>query len=181
MNASALEDITISESYISKYSKGKFISKANARRNELKTFNMQKAYENASNQSTSYAWKKFLEDYPNHDEAFAIKKRIIKLEVEEIIGDKETGQIPSFTQNSGSSYSSNSTVKITNNTSCGLTVRYSGPDVEMILIPVGSTKSIYLSSGNYKIAASACGSNYAGSESLNGEYGSTFYIRTTRF
>lgn len=164
-NASSSEDITISESYISKYPTGKYISKANARRSELKILNMQKAYDLASSQNTSYSWKKFLEDYPNHDEASAIRKRIIKLEVDEISGDKETGQMPTFNQY-GSSYSSSSTVRITNNTGCELTVRYSGPDVEMILIPVGSTRSVSLSSGSYKIAASACGANYAGSESL---------------
>jgi hypothetical protein len=179
-NASNSEDITISESYISKYPTGKYISKVNARRIELKILNMQKAYDLASSQNTSYSWKKFLEDYPNHDEASAIRKRIIRLEVDEISGDKETGQMPTFNQY-GSGYSSSSTVRITNNTGCELTVRYSGPDVEMILIPVGSTRSVSLSSGSYKIAASACGTNYAGSESLQGEYGSTFYISTTRY
>jgi hypothetical protein len=44
----------------------------------------------------------------------------------------------------------------------------------MILIPVGSTRSVNLSSGSYKIAASACGANYASSRKPTGEYGSTF-------
>ena len=35
---------------------------------------LQKAYDLASSQNTSYSWKKFLEDYPNHDEASAIRK-----------------------------------------------------------------------------------------------------------
>jgi len=64
---------------------------------------MQKASDLASSQNTSYSWKKLLEDYPNHDEAAAIRKRIIRLEVDEISGDKETGQIPTFNQY-GSSY-----------------------------------------------------------------------------
>lgn len=178
--ASNSDDIAISESYISKYPIGKYISKAIAKRSELEMLKIQKAYDVASMQNTSFYWKKFLEDYPNYDEAPAISKRIIRLEVDEITGYKETGQMPSFNQY-GSSYSSSSTVRITNNTGCALTVRYSGPDVEMILIPVGSTNSVNLTSGRYKIAASACGSNYAGSESLQGEYGSTFYISTTRY
>lgn len=179
-NANTSDDVVISESYINKYPKGRYISKANSRRKELMILNMQRAYDAASNQNTSYFWKTFLEDYPNHDEASAIRKRIIRLEVDEILGDRETGQMPTFNQY-GTSYSSSSIVRITNNTGCELTVRYSGPDVEMILIPVGSTKSVSLSSGSYKIAASACGANYAGSESLHGEYGSTFYISTTRY
>lgn len=179
-NASISDDISYAESYISKYPRGKYIGKAVARRSELKVLNMQKAYDAALNQNTSYVWKKFLEDYPNHVEAAAIRKKIIRLEVDEISGDRETGQIPSFNQYN-SSYSSNSSVAITNNTGCELTVRYSGPDAEIITIPSGGTRKVYLSSGSYKIAASACGANYAGTESLHGEYGSTFYITTSRY
>lgn len=178
--ASSSEDISLSDQYISKYPNGNYLSNATARRNQLLALNLQKAYEYASSQNTSYAWKKFLEDYPNHDEANAIRKRIISLEVDEISRDKTTGEMPTFSQ-LGSSYSANSAVEITNNTGCELTVRYSGPDVEMIIIPAGGTQSVYLSSGNYKIAASACGSNYAGLESLYGRYGSTFYIRRTTY
>lgn len=179
-SASTSDDISYSESYISKYPKGKYITKAVSRRSELKALNMQKAYDIALSQNTSYGWKKFLEDYPNHDEAASIRKKIIRLEVDEISGDRETGQIPSFNQYN-SSYSSNSSVAITNNTGCELTVRYSGPDAEMITIPSGGTRTVYLSSGSYKIAASACGENYASTENLHGQYGSTFYITTTRY
>jgi hypothetical protein len=41
--------------------------------------------------------EKFLEDYLNHDEA-SVRKRIIRLEVDEISGDRETGQMPTFNQ-----------------------------------------------------------------------------------
>jgi len=179
-NASTLDDISYSESYISKYPRGKFSDKAVARINELKILNMQKGYAEALNQNSSYIWKKFLEKYPNHIEAASIRKKIIRLEVDEILGDRETGQIPSFNQ-FNSQYSSNSSVAITNNTGCELTVRYSGPDAEIIAIPSGGTRTVYLTSGIYKIAASACGANYAGTEDLHGEYGSKFYITTSRY
>ena len=179
-NASISDDISYSESYISKYPKGKYVGKAVSRRSELKALNLQKAYDEALNLNTSYGWKKFLEGYPDHIEVSSIRKKIIRLEVDEIAGDRETGQIPSFSQyNSG--FSSSSSVQIKNSTGCELTVRYSGPDAEMITIPYGSTRIVYLSSGRYKIAASACGANYAGTESLHGEYGSTFYISTSRY
>lgn len=178
--AKTSEDIFISESYLAKYPKGKYSDYANSRIIELKILNMQKEYDSALAQNTSYSWKKFLSNYPDHVEAFVIRKRIIMLEVDEISGNSQTGQIPSFNQYN-SSYSSNSSVAITNNTGCELTVRYSGPDVEMITISSGGTRTVYLSSGNYKIAASACGANYAGTQSLQGEYGSTFYITTSRY
>lgn len=174
------DDILNTEEYIAKYPKGKHIGKAVTRRSELKILAMQKAYDEALDQNTSYSWKQFLEDYPQHKDISEIRERIIRLEVEEIIGARETGQMPSFNQYN-SDYSSSSSVQITNNTGCELTVRYSGPDAEMITIPVGGTRTVYLTSGNYKIAASACGSNYAGNEALHGKYGSTFYITTSRY
>jgi hypothetical protein len=61
------EDITISERYVSKYPAGKYISKAIARQSQLEILNQQKAYDVAASQNTSYSWKKFLEDYLNHN------------------------------------------------------------------------------------------------------------------
>lgn len=179
-NAFISEDISNTEDYISKYPKGKYISNAISRKNELKKLNMQKAYDEAVNSNSSYAWKRFLEDYPDHPNKSSIKEKIIRLEVDEILGDRETGRMPSF-DNYSTSYSSNSSVEITNNTGCNLTVRYSGVEAKMIEIPSGGTRTVYLSSGTYKIAASACGANYAGTESLHGSYGSTFYISRTRY
>lgn len=179
-NASDSEDIAYVENYILRFSKGKYIKKALARRDQLKILNIQKAYESAKRQNTSYSWKKFLEDYPDHEESEEIQEKIIRLEVNEILGNRETGQMPSFNRYN-SSYSSNSSVEIKNNTGCELIVRYSGPDVEKVTIPSGGTRTVYLTSGSYRIAATACGANYAGTENLQGMYGSTFYIVTSRF
>ena len=179
-SASISDDITFTESYISKFPNGKYIIRAKSRRVQLKELNMVKAYEAAKQQNTASAWKIFLEQYPNHVEAEAIRKKIIRLEVSEIMGDRETGQIPSFDR-FNTSFSSNSSVEITNNTGCELTVRYSGPDVEMVAIPSGATRTVYLSSGSYRIAATACGANYAGTETLQGQYGSRYYITRSRF
>ena len=179
-NAFNSEEISNTENYIEKYPKGKYIKNAVSRKSELKKLNMQKAYDDASSSNSSYAWKRFLDEYPDHPNKSSINEKIIRLEVDEILGDRETGRMPSFNSYS-SSYSSNSSVEITNNTGCSLTVRYSGVEAKMIEIPSGSTRTVYLSSGTYKIAASACGANYAGTESLSGSYGSTFYISRTRF
>lgn len=174
------EEISNTEDYIVKYPKGKYIKNAVSRKSELKKLNMQKAYDDALSSNSSYAWKRFLDEYPDHPNKSSIKEKIIRLEVDEILGDGETGRMPSF-DNYSTSYSSNSSVEITNNTGCNLTVRYSGVEAKMIEIPSGGTRTVYLSSGTYKIAASACGANYAGTENLSGSYGSTFYIRTTRY
>lgn len=178
--ASNSDDLAVTDNYINKYPEGRYIEKANVRHSALQALMMQKAYDAAVSQNSASTWKGFLETYPNHPEASEIKKRIIRLEVDEISGDRETGQMPTFTQ-LNSNYSSTSNVRITNNTGCDLTVRYSGPDAQVVVISAGSTESMSLPSGSYKVAASACGANYAGTESLQGEYSSSFYITTSRY
>ena len=179
-NATNSDDINTTEIYISKYPSGKYISLALTRKGELKVLNMQRAYDEALSSNNSLVWKRFLENYPDYPNKGSISEKIIRLEVDEILGNSDTGQMPSF-ENLSSSFSSNSSVRISNNTGCDLTVRYSGVQAKIIEIPSGGTSTVYLASGTYKIAASACGSNYAGIESLQGSYGSTFYIRRTRF
>ncbi len=166
--------------YLEKYPRGKFANSAKMRLRELKILNEEKAYEYAKQTNSSSTWKTFLEDYPNYTQSKSIKRKIIELEVDEIFGDKSTGQLPSF-ERIGSSYSSNSSISIKNDTGCELTVRYSGGNVRMIEIPAGETRSVTLSSGSYRIAASACGANYAGTEVLQGDYTSSYYISRSRY
>lgn len=173
-------DISSTVNYISNYSHGKYLSFAKKRLQELKIAKEKSDYENALSQNSSSIWKSFVSNYPSHSDIDEIKKRIIKCEVDEIMGDRETGKLPSFDQTSFE-YSSSSAVSITNDTQCELTVRYSGSDIKMIEIPAGRTRTVNLSSGSYRIAASACGSNYAGTEELHGNYSSKYYIVTSRY
>ena len=173
-------DISNTESYLSNYTNGKYSSLAKSRLQELKQAKEKSDYENAITQNASSVWKSFVANYPNRSDIEEIEKRIIKCEVDEIMGERETGKLPSFDQ-TNTAYSSSSNVSITNDTQCDLTVRYSGPDIKMIEIPAGGSRSVYLSSGSYRIAASACGSNYAGIEELHGDYSSKYYIITSRY
>jgi hypothetical protein len=176
-NSNSIETV---DNYLQAFPKGKYSTKAKARKSELKALNLKQEYDNATSENTSSAWKSFLENYPNHPQASAIKKKIIRLEVDEILGNSQTGAMPA-SQQYGNGHSSNSTVEIKNDTGCELTVRYSGPDVKMVTISAGSSQTVYLSSGSYRVAASACGSNYGGSEDLHGKYGSSFYISHSRY
>jgi hypothetical protein len=178
--ASTNEDISLLEQYASTYPKGKYFSQATVQYSRLKKINLQKAYDHAADQNTSSGWKTFLEQYPDHKEASAIRKKIIRLEVDEISASSTTGQMPAF-QQSSYGYSSSSSVQIRNDTNCELTVRYSGPDAKMIVIPVDGTESVNLPSGHYRITASACGEHYANTESLGGKYTSRFYISRTTY
>jgi len=178
--ASITEYPMIVEKYISSYPKGKYTPQAEQRLRDLKISAMSKSYEAAGNQNTSGAWERFLEAYPDYEHANMIREKIIRLKVDEIAGARNTGQIPVYNQYS-SERSAYSTISITNNTGCDLEVLYSGPAAESITIPANALRTVHLSSGNYRIAASACGDNYAGTEDLHGSYNSTFFIKTTRF
>jgi outer membrane protein assembly factor BamD (BamD/ComL family) len=180
INALNSPDINSTNNYLSQYPEGKYVALAKRRLGELKVAKERSEYDYAVTQNTSSAWKNFIANYPNRQDIDEIKKRIIKCEVDEIMEDRETGKLPSFDQTSFE-YSSSSAVSITNDTGCELTVRYSGEDVKMIEIPADDTRTVYLQSGNYRIAASACGTNYAGTEALRGNYSCKYYINTYRY
>lgn len=181
-DATNSEDISITSAYINAYPNGKYITLANKRNLELQAIKKQRDYNNAVSENKSSIWKRFIEDYPDFEELNKIKELIIKLEVDEIIANSNTGRMPSFDRsNYSTSRNSVSSVDIKNDTGCELIVRYSGPNIRMITIPVGQSEKVYLSSGSYKIAASACGNNYASTEELYSDYSSTFYIQTVRY
>lgn len=177
--ASSSNEITPTQNYLNQYPTGKYTSLATTRLSELIVLKEKSDYENAVASNNSSSWRSFIENYPNRDDIDEIKRKIIKCEVDEIMGDQNTGELPPAQRTSGWGNSSSSTITISNDTQCELTVRYSGSDIKMISIPAGRTRSINLSSGNYRVAASACGSNYAGSESLSGDYSSRYYIVTS--
>ena len=135
-------------------------------------------YEEAIATNSIYDLREFIDKNPNHENIDLLNKRLIDLEVEEIYNDKNTGEMPT-SEKISSQYSSVSSISISNDTSCELIIRYSGDDSKMISIPASKTRSISIQSGSYKITASACGYNYAGSESLSGDYTSRYYISTS--
>lgn len=141
---------------------------------------MQIAYDNAMERNSAFALKSLLDEYPNHPKKKSIEDRIIELEVDDIFRDNTTGQLPAADRLRGNS-TQTSSVSITNDTGCELTLRYVGVTNKKIIIPIGRTQKVSLSSGNYRVTASACGANYAGSEILDGEYSSTFYITRNRY
>lgn len=179
-NALSINTVESLEKYIAENPKGKFVNECKKNIASVIKENEQKDYENALVTTSSYTLEGFISKYPNHKSVKSFRKKIIELEVDEIFGDKNTGQLPSYDRNS-SSYSSYSEIEIENGTQYSLVIRYSGTDTKMIEIPAGATRSISMSSGTYRIAASACGSNYAGTENLQGNYSTRYYITTSRY
>lgn len=168
------------ESYIENNPEGKYVQNAKAKIQEIKVAEYEKRLNEARSTTSENVIQRFLDDYPSYGGADEMRKRIIELEVLRIIGDQNTANIPS-SQRTGNSYSSNAQISITNNTGYTLTIRYLGPSIKRITIPAGGYKTVYLSSGSYKIAATAGGLNYAGYESYSGEYSAQYYISRSRY
>lgn len=168
------------ESYIAIYPKGKYAGEAYTNIKRMKIAAEQGAYERVSNSNDASTIRAFIADYPNHKSVSSLRRKLITVEVDEIFGDSKTGELPSF-ERTGYGYSASSSLDITNDTGCELTVRYSGSDVKMIEIPAGRSRTVNLTSGTYRIAASACGANYAGTEILQGSYTSRYYISRTGY
>lgn len=137
-------------------------------------------FDEASRVNSSAAWKQFLIDNPDYNKKQQIEDNIIRAEVREIAADSNTGQMPEA-ERVGSSSSAVSTIDVENNTSCDLTLLYSGNDAKRIIIAPNSKRKISLGSGRYTVAANACGYNYAGSENLTGDYSVVYYISTVRY
>ena len=135
-------------------------------------------YEEAIVTNSIFDLKGYIDKNPSHENIDLLNKRLIDLEVEEIYNDENTGEMPT-SERIGSSNSSVSSISISNDTSCELIIRYSGNDSKMISIPANQTRSLSIRSGSYRVTASACGYNYAGSESLRGDYTSSYYISTS--
>lgn len=173
-------DIISVERYISKYTNGKHITTAKNKLLELTAQKEQDDYEYALSQNSSSIWKSFILNYPTRKDISKIEELVIRAEVDEIMGSDGTGSLPPVNSRSYE-YSTYSNIEISNNTGCLLTVRYSGSDVKMVEIPQGKSLNVKLISGEYKIAATACGSNYAGVENLQGSYSSNYYISSSRF
>lgn len=165
------------------YESGKFKIEAEniIKKNDSIIWSSEKlAWEEAQKRDNSESYNKFIKYFPESKNYETAKLIAIKKEVDEIFNDGKTGNLPqSEIQNKNNSKYSD--VTITNDTGCELIIRYSGKSLRKYIIDVGETKTVSLYSGDYRIAASACGSNYAGEETLSGNYSSKFYIRTVRY
>lgn len=165
------------ENYLGESGFKKYEQEAKNRLNTLKENAQESAYNDAVAAKSAKQWKDYLESYPDDPRRSDIEIDIIKLEVNEIFAG-DYGEIPSFNRTSGTS-SEISSVTVKNDTRYTLTLRYSGNDVKRIVIPAGNSKEVDLKSGPYRVTASVDAynvRNYAGTETLNGEYDVVYYI-----
>lgn len=139
-----------------------------------------------------YAWRqvvlldnteslnKYLRLFPNGTHRKQVEKKLIDLEVANVLNG-EHGNLPSMDRSySGGSGSSTSTIHVENQTSYTLTLLYSGRDSKRLVLSPGRSESITLHNGTYSIAASVDAGgvrNYGGTEQLDGDnYSVSYYI-----
>lgn len=154
-----------------------FRNTAKQRQQELLAQQEKDLYAAAQQANNAETWKNFIKLYPDHSKKNQINDIIIKLEVDEIFAGKYQ-EIPSANRTGEANYVS-SDISIKNDTQYTLTVRYSGPENRRLIIAPNATEKAKLKSGNYRVTASVNSSrvtNYAGTESLNGGYESSYYI-----
>ena len=137
------------------------------------------AWDEANKQNTSLAYNTYLILYPNGKRVRQAKKLAIDREVDDIIDSQDYGQLPAMDKISqGEGKISN--ISAFNNTSYTLTLRYSGIESKSISISPYTRRTITLTNGNYRVAASVNAynvRNYAGTENLTGDnYFVEYYI-----
>lgn len=127
-------------------------------------------------------YERFLELEPSHPQAEAARARIIDLEVRQIASG-DYGALPPATPVRRNAYGTTTSIRVHNDTSHTLTLRYSGPSSRRYTFAPQATQYVTLDVGAYQVAASvdAAGvQNYYGRETLSGgSYEVTYYIETS--
>ncbi len=131
---------------------------------------------------TKEAYERFLEYKQSGSEADAARKRLVDLEVDEILkGD--VGELPELQPLGYTRNSTKASIEVENNTSHTLTVRYSGRDSQKHDLAPREKKTFTLEKGEYRVTATVNAAQvrpYAGSESVNFDlYAVTFYISSS--
>jgi len=142
----------------------------------------QDAWNKAKQKNTIAGYRKFIDAFPNSSYGQLAEEKIIDLEVAAVFAG-DHGQLPPMQKTSyGRNYTSND-ISIKNDTPYTLTVLYSSPQSQLVVLRSGASTFINLSNGYYRIAANVNAANvtlYAGTENLaGGEYTSSFYISTS--
>ena len=162
------------ESYIQQYPDGRFVKDA-------KDLIEDRSWQSLDTNSKA-ALTSFISTYPNSVHVADAKNLMIKDEVNDVFQTGNYNRLPPLSRISSDNpdlNNSNSKVTIENNTNYLLTILYSGPEQQRIVISNNETRSLWLANGSYRIVAYVNATNvssYAGEEELNGEYASSYYI-----
>lgn len=135
------------------------------------------AWNFVESEKTIDLYEEYLKHFPDGKHHALADKRIIDLQVDDILAGSH-GSLPAMAKTGGGG--STSRIHIKNNTSYTLTVLYSGNDSKRLVLGPEQSSNVSLRNGTYRIAASVNASNvssFAGSENLTGgSYDVEYYI-----
>lgn len=153
-----------------------------ARRSEIQA--RFRSFPYVRNLNTKEAFELYLEQVPQGEYADEARRRLVDLEVAEILKG-EVGEMPELQPLGFTRNSSRASVEVVNDTSYNLTVRYSGKDSQKHTIAPKQKKTFQIGKGQYRVTATVDAGSvrpYAGTETISyDEYGVSFYIVTSRF
>lgn len=143
-----------------------------------------RAWETVLKGGTLAMFQRYLKLYPNGVHGSEAMKKIIDLEVADVFGSGNYGQLPSMDK-TGYGKSVYTTVTVKNDTQYTLTLLYSGTESKRIVISSYDSQNVQLKSGSYRIVASVDANrvrNFAGKEDLTGGiYSVNYYVSTSRY
>src|SRR5690606_32212883 len=167
--------------FVSKYPQSSFARLAYQKIEEIEI----KEWDNAIKKNTIKSFQDYLTKFPSSEHREEAEKKIIDLEVDAIFSGSYGKLPPMSRSNSNTQYTTTNTIEIHNKTKFNLTIRYSGIESKKIILRADQKRTITLTNGTYRVAASVAASNvqnYAGKESLlGGQYFSEYWIETRRY
>ena len=195
-------DLELLEKFVKKYTYFSYadveepVSKVESRRAELSLeYKQQKqkkadeekygtddrAWNTTKSLNTVAAYNEYLRRYPRGKYVNAANKKIIDLEVEQIVNSGIYGELPPSQKISQGTGNTN-TIHIHSQCDRDITIMYSGAVSKKIELSPYGYQTITLTSGSYKVVATAFGvTPFYGTETLTGgEYSAEYYIITTR-
>ncbi|MBR1503409.1 MAG: hypothetical protein IJ618_05970 [Prevotella sp.] len=140
------------------------------------------AWKTASSANTITAYQDYLKRYPKGKYVETANKKIIDLEVQNVINSGDYGYLPS-SQKVSYGTGKYSTINLSSRCNQTITIMYSGvKSMKIVLSPYQSRKAV-LPSGTYKVVATSPGvRSFYGTEKLTGgDYESEYYIETRRY
>ena len=140
------------------------------------------AWKTANFINTIEGYKDYIKRYPKGKYVDEANKRIIDIEVRNVINSGDYGQLPAA-QKISYGRSNRSTIRIHNESNHTITIRYSGKNSVKVVLGGFQSRTIILPSSIYDVVATSPGvRSFYGKENLTGgDYESTYRIITTRY
>ena len=140
------------------------------------------AWKTASSVNTIAAYRDYINRYPRGKHVEAANKKMIDLEVQNVINSGDYGYLPS-SQKVSYGTGKYSTINLSSRCNQTISIMYSGAKSMKIILSPYQNRKVVLPSGTYKVVATSPGvRSFYGTENLTGgDYECEYYIETRRY